>query len=91
MFHTSLRFARPRHPLARLAWLVIGVLAVGVALMLGAIVLALLLAGGAMWLAWRKLRDGMAGTPAAAPTPPPGVIDGEFKVLSPGFDPRRSD
>ncbi len=89
MFHTSLRFARPRHPLARLAVLVIGVLAVGVALMLGAIVLALLLAGGALWFAWRKLRYGMRGS-TAPPAATSSVIDGEFKVLPQGFDRHRA-
>lgn len=89
MFYTRLRFVRPRHPLARLAALVLGVLAIGVALMLGAIVLALLLAGGALWLVWRKVRDGLTGAPAPRAAPTPGVIDGEFEVLSQPRAPQR--
>lgn len=83
MIHTSFHLPRPRHPLARLAWLAIGVVAIASALLLGAIVLAVLVAGGALWMLWRSLRSVLgshAATPAST-SPASGVIDGEFTVL----------
>lgn len=83
MIRTSFHLPRPRHPLARLAWLAIGVVAIASALLLGAIVLAVLVVGGALWMLWRNLRSVLGGQAAMRPSTSPasGVIDGEFTVL----------
>ena len=90
MIRTVFRIPRPRHPLARLAWIVVGALAALAALVLGALVLTVLVAGGAAWMLWRALR----GTPrpdanAQTPRTPPGTLDGEFTVLPRPLDQRR--
>ena len=90
MIRTVFRIPRPRHPLARLAWIVVGALAALAALVLGAIVLAVLVAGGAIWMVWRALR-GSTPPPAAtqATQTPPDTLDGEFTVLPRPLDQRR--
>jgi len=90
MIHTSFRIPRPRHPLARLAWIVVGALAALAALVLGAIVLAVLVAGGAAWMLWRALRGSPSAprTNASAPHAPPDTLDGEFTVLPRPLDQR---
>ncbi len=91
MIRTSFRIPRPRHPLARLAWIAVGIVAAAAALVLGAIVLAVLVAGGAAWMLWRTLRGMLRGdAPAAAPTArQAGVIDGEFTVVARPLDEHR--
>ena len=92
MIRTVFRIPRPRHPLARLAWVVLGAIAALMALVLGAIVLAVLVAGGAAWMLWRALRGSprpAARTNAQAPQTPPGTLDGEFTVLPRPLDQRR--
>lgn len=90
MIRTSFRIPRPRHPLARLAWIVAGALAALAALVLGALVLAVLVAGGAVWMLWRALRGSSRPSPVnaeATPTPP-DTLDGEFTVLPRPLDQR---
>lgn len=87
MIRTRFHIPRPRHPLARLVWIAVGAVAAAAALVLSAIVLAVLVAGGAAWLLWRALRGAMHG--ASAATPQPGVIDGEFTVLRSPLDEHR--
>lgn len=91
MIRTSFRIPRPRHPLARLAWIVVGALAALSALVLGAIVLAVLVAGGAAWMLWRALRGSTPPSPAKAEAPraPTDTLDGEFTVLQRPLDQRR--
>jgi len=91
MIRTVFRIPRPRHPLARLAWVVVGAIAALAALVLGAIVLAVLVAGGAAWMLWRALRGSPRPSPAGAQAtqPPPDTLDGEFTVLPRPLDQRR--
>ena len=91
MIRTVFRIPRPRHPLARLVWIVVGAIAAIAALVLGAIVLAVLVAGGALWMLWRALRNSTQAPPANAETPraPADTLDGEFTVLSRPLDQRR--
>lgn len=91
MIRTVFRIPRPRHPLARLAWIAVGAVAALAALVLGAIVLAVLVAGGALWMLWRALRGSARPSPATAEAPraPADTLDGEFTVLPRPLDQRR--
>lgn len=91
MIRTSFFLPRPRHPLARLAFVAFGAIAIACALVLGAFVFAAIVLIGAAWMLWRSLRAAFTGaTPAAAsaaaaaaPRADTGVIDGQFTVLKP--------
>ena len=77
-FHTS-----ARSPLARLVVGVLTVLAIAAVFALGVFALAAMVVGGALLWLYRTVR-GPARKPAdgtATPTPP-GIIDGEFTVVS---------
>lgn len=86
MVHGLFRAARSRHPLARLAMGVLGVLVVLLFVTVGVFALAALVIGGAVLLLVNALRStprprAAAGPGAAAP-PAADVIEGEFKVVS---------
>lgn len=87
MFYgTSFRVFRSRHPLARLATGVLGVVAVLLLVTVGMFALAALAIGGGLFLLVNALRQGgrpMAGTsrPADSAAHAPGVIEGEYTVV----------
>jgi|GEM_PF-4307993 len=85
MFHASRHWLKSRHPLARVAAAAIAVVVVAVLLVLGLAVFALLVVGGAAFMAVRALRrahGGAAAAPApAAPAEATGTIEGEFVVV----------
>lgn len=67
---------RPRHPLLRLLFAVVGIALLLVLLVLGVFVGAAMLLGGTLWQAWARR------TPSAsAPLAREGVIDGSFRVI----------
>lgn len=88
MIHGLLRAVRPRHPLARLAIGVLGVLVVALFVSIGLFALIALTIGGGLLLLVNTLRStspqrasrsqprasGVAGSP--------DIIEGEFKVVS---------
>ncbi len=82
-FRTSVR-----NPLARLVVGVLTVLAVAAVFALGVFALAALVVGGALLWLYRSVRGPARATPAgaAAKPPPPGIIDGEFTVVSASAD-----
>lgn len=87
MVHALFRAARSRHPLARLAMGILGVLVVALFVMVGVFALGALAIGGALLLLVNALRKprrahASATTGGAAQPTPPGVIEGEFTVLS---------
>ncbi len=87
MVHGLFRAARSRHPLARLAMGVLGVIVVLLFVTVGMFALAALVIGGALLLLVNALRStprprASAGPGAAAPPAAPDVIEGEFKVVS---------
>lgn len=87
MVHGLFRAARSRHPLARLAMGVLGVLVVLLFVTVGVFALAALVIGGALLLLVNALRSTSrprASTDPGATAPPtaPDVIEGEFKVVS---------
>lgn len=90
MYLGSFRTFRPRHPLARLATAVLGVIAVLILVTVGLFAVAALVIGGGAFLLINALR----GTPrpaASAEAPPQGprrspsgVIEGEYTVVQAG-------
>lgn len=88
MFHGPFRVFRPRHPLARLAAAVLGILAVVLLIALGTFVLVALLVGGGVFMLVNALRT--ARRPRGAPprAAPAGVIEGEFTVVADRAAPR---
>ncbi len=82
MFHGPFRVFRPRHPLARLAVAVLGVLAVVLLIALGTFVLIALLIGGGVFMLVNAFRAARRPDTAPRGTPPPGVIEGEFTVVA---------
>ncbi|MFI4969042.1 MAG: hypothetical protein ACHP7D_02470 [Lysobacterales bacterium] len=85
MLHGSFRTFRLRHPLARAAVGVVGVIAALVLVAVGAVALvALAVVGGALLLvnAWRRRSSASAPNGATATATPAGVIEGEFRVVS---------
>jgi hypothetical protein len=79
----------PRNPLARLAGGILALLAVAAVLVLGVFALAAFVVGGSLMWLYRALRAPARPAPAAAEAPPPGVIDGEFTVVSARPEPTR--
>ena len=87
MIHGLFRAARSRHPLARIAMVVLGVIVALLFLTIGVFALAALVIGGALLMLVNALRSTprpyrAAGPDAAAPPSSPDVIEGEFKVVS---------
>jgi hypothetical protein len=81
MFRWSFR-SRARHPLIRLLAVVLGAAALLVLFAFGVFAVAALAVGGAALLLVNALRA--PASPRAAPAAaqaPPGVIEGEFKVV----------
>lgn len=74
---------RPRHPLARVLSLLLGVAVLGVLLVFGLVVAGVLLVGGIVLLAVRQWKQGRAPTKPLAPhaKPQPAVLEGEFVVI----------
>ena len=76
--------SRARHPLVRLLALVVGVAVLLVVLAFGFFAALALAIGGAIVVLFNALRWApQRAAPSAAPPPPtpPGVIEGEFKVV----------
>jgi len=82
MFHGPFRVFRPRHPLARLAVAVLGVLALVLLVALGTFVLVALLIGGGVFMLVNAFRAARRPTAPRGTAPPPGVIEGEFTVVA---------
>ncbi len=87
MVHALFRAARSRHPLARLAMGVLGIVVVALFVTVGVFALAALAVGGALLLLVNAMRaprrpPAAAGPGTATQSTPPGVIEGEFKVVS---------
>ncbi len=82
LLHRLLRFrpSRPRHPLLRIAFALLGLVVVLV-LVAGSVFIGL---GMLAWHVSKKLRR-----PASSPRTP-GVIDGEYRVVAPHGLPRRA-
>jgi hypothetical protein len=78
MFRWSFQ-SRARHPLIRIIALVLGALALIALLAFGLIAAAALIVGGAIFMLVNALRS--APPANAARAPPPGVIEGEFRVV----------
>jgi hypothetical protein len=78
---------QPRHPLLRIASLLIGLAVVGVMLVFGLVVAGVLLVGGVVLLALRRSTPG-AGARVSATTAgaarQPDVLEGEFVVVRRG-------
>ncbi|NCT67716.1 MAG: hypothetical protein GXC76_08735 [Rhodanobacteraceae bacterium] len=72
---------RPRHPLARLAIALLGVIAVAGLLTLGVFALAAFVLGGALFALVNALRQALRPRAATSPPPPAGIIEGEFTVV----------
>ncbi len=77
---------RPRHPLARLLSLLLGLAVVGVLLVFGLMVAGVLLVGGVILLALRQWKQAPAPVkPVVGPAKDqPAVLEGEFRVLDHG-------
>ncbi len=87
MVHVLFRAVRSRHPLARLAMGVLGILVVALFVTVGVFALGALAIGGALLLLVNALRaprrpPASAGPGTPAQPTPPGVIEGEFTVVS---------
>ncbi|WP_395680696.1 hypothetical protein [Dokdonella sp.] len=84
MFHAGFYRLKSRHPLARLAALVLAVMAVVVLLAIGVFAIAVLALGGMVFALMRALRAPRAATTGHAATATrdtQGVIEGEFRVV----------
>lgn len=81
MVHRLFRMAHSRHPLARAAIAVLGVIVVVLFVTVGVFALAVLIVGGALLLLVNALRS-KPGSPRPVPANTPDVIEGEFKVVS---------
>ncbi len=76
---------RPRHPLTRIASGLLGLAAAAVMLVFGMVAIAVLLAGGAMFVVWRYWNRSRAGQPGpTASARPAKIIEGEFVVVRQG-------
>ena len=77
---------RSRHPLARALSLLIGIAVLGVLLVFGLALAAVLLFGGGLWLAWRQWKRPRVPPTAATRTNThaPEVLEGEFVVIRQG-------
>lgn len=86
MIHGLFRAARSRHPLARLAIGILGVVAVVLFVTVGMFALAALLIVGALLVLVNALRSGprsaaSAGAASTSTAASPDVIEGEFKIV----------
>ncbi|MEP7041755.1 MAG: hypothetical protein ABI843_01755 [Dokdonella sp.] len=86
-FYGPFRALRPRHPIARFVAGVLGAIAVLLLVALGMFAIAALAIGGGLFLLINAFRStprpaASAGPAQRAPAPPPGVIEGEFTVVS---------
>ena len=72
---------RTRHPLARLLTIVIGAVALVAVLAFGLFAAVALIIGGSIVLLVNGMRQPRSATASPASPPPPGVIEGEFKVV----------
>jgi|GEM_PF-316124 len=76
---------RPRHPLARILSLLLGVAMLGVLLVFGLAVAVVLLVGGIVLMIVRQWKQRKHPPAAAAPTSSaearPAVLEGEFVVI----------
>lgn len=79
----------PKNPLARLVGGILALLAVAAVLVLGVFALAAFVVGGSLLWLYHTLRAPSRPATSADPAPPPGVIDGEFTVVSARPDPTR--
>lgn len=76
---------RARHPLTRIASGLLGIAAAAVMLVFGMVAIAVLLAGGALFVLWRYWnRRQPDATRSAAAAQAPKIIDGEFVVIRQG-------
>lgn len=73
---------RTRNPLARLLAAVVGAVVLVAVLAFGLFAAAALLVGGAVVLLVNALRAPRAAAGASSPPPQPGIIEGEFTVVS---------
>jgi hypothetical protein len=75
--------SRAQHPLVRLLALVVGAAVLLVVLAFGFFAAVALAIGGAVVVLINALRTPQRATPGAAPAAqtPPGVIEGEFKIV----------
>lgn len=86
MYSATFRMLRPRHPLARLAVALLGVVVVVALLALSLFAVAALAIGGGLFLLVGAVRRLLkpAAVPRAAPraaAATPGVIEGEYTVV----------
>jgi hypothetical protein len=87
MYLGSFRTFRPRHPLARIAMAVLGVIAVLVLVTLGLFAVAALAIGGGVFLLVSALRGTLRPAAPAQASPQQaqrarsGVIEGEYTVV----------
>lgn len=75
---------RARHPLTRIASGLLGMAAAAVMLVFGMVAIAVLLAGGALFVLWRYWNRGQPDATRSAAAPAPKIIDGEFVVIRQG-------
>jgi len=81
MVHTLFR-PRFRHPLARALFALAGALALAGLVVFGLFTaIALTVVGGLVWLVRQFVRPAAPRAAATRPSPPSGVIEGEFVVL----------
>ncbi len=86
MYSASFRLFRPRHPLARLAFALLGLVLVVALLALSLFAVAALAIGGGLFLlvgaVRRMLKPNADAQPAArAAATAPGIIEGEYTVV----------
>lgn len=83
--HGLFHALRPRHPLVRLLAGVVGAAALLLLIALGVFAMVAIAVGGLVFMLVHALRSPQRPVAAAAPNasaPQPGVIDGEFTVVS---------
>lgn len=90
MYFTSFRLHRPRHPLARLAFTLLGLVVVVALLALSLFAVAALAIGGLVFLLVSALRKAMTTPGGQAPPQQAaaGVIEGEYTVVGTAGAPR---
>ena len=85
MYFSMSSMRRPRHPLARLLSLLIGLAVISVLLVFGLVVAGVLLVGGGVLLALRQWKLGRAPrearTGGGGSAQQPAVLEGEFVVI----------
>ena len=82
MYFSMSSMRRPRHPLARLLSLLIGLAVISVLLVFGLVVAGVLLVGGGVLLALRQWKLARRVRPAQADSAhQPAVLEGEFVVI----------